>query len=77
MATGFAVRKARLSIYIMPGYADHSAILERLGRHSKGKSCLYLSKLTDADTDFLAELVRAGLEDLATYWPVFPDRPPG
>ena len=69
-ATGFAPRKAKLSIYIMPGYADFSAILARLGKHTKGKSCLYLNKLEDADMDVLAELVRAGLKDLATRWEV-------
>jgi len=70
LATGFAPRKAKLSIYIMPGYADFDAILARLGKHTKGKSCLYLNKLEDADIDVLAELIRAGLRDLASRWPV-------
>ncbi|MGJ8628051.1 MAG: DUF1801 domain-containing protein [Sulfitobacter sp.] len=69
-ATGFAPRKAKLSIYIMPGYADFGEILGRLGKHTKGKSCLYLNKLEDVDMDVLAELVRAGLTDLASHWPV-------
>lgn len=64
LATGFAPRKAKLSIYIMPGYGDFGGILSRLGKHSTGKSCLYLNKLADADMDVLEELVRAGLEDL-------------
>lgn len=72
LATGFAPRKAKLSIYIMPGYADFGPILGRLGKHSIGKSCLYLNKLADADQDVLAELIRAGLRDLATHWPVQP-----
>lgn len=71
-ATGFAPRKAKLSIYIMPGYTDFGPILDRLGKHKKGKSCLYLNKLEDADLDVLAELIRAGLSDLATRWPVHP-----
>ncbi len=71
-ATGFAPRKAKLSIYIMPGYADFGDILARLGKHKIGKSCLYLNKLEDADEDVLAELIRAGLKDLATRWPVHP-----
>lgn len=70
LATGFAPRKAKLSIYIMPGYADFDAILARLGKYTKGKSCLYLNKLEDADMDVLAELIRAGLKDLAGHWPV-------
>lgn len=69
-ATGFAPRKAKLSIYIMPGYADFGHILSRLGKHTKGKSCLYLNKLEDADTEVLKELIRAGLDDLAQRWPV-------
>ncbi|MGB7241457.1 MAG: DUF1801 domain-containing protein [Sulfitobacter sp.] len=69
-ATGFAPRRAKLSIYIMPGYTDFDSILARLGKHTKGKSCLYLNRLEDADLDVLAELIRAGLDDLATRWPV-------
>ncbi|WP_299727331.1 DUF1801 domain-containing protein [uncultured Tateyamaria sp.] len=70
MATGFAPRKAKLSVYIMPGYTDFGPILERLGPHSKGKSCLYITQLARVDTEVLAELVVAGLKDLGTYWPV-------
>ncbi|WP_299859303.1 DUF1801 domain-containing protein [uncultured Roseobacter sp.] len=69
-ATGFAPRKARLSVYIMPGYADFSTILADLGKHKTGKSCLYINKLEDVDTEVLKRLVRAGLEDLASRWPV-------
>ena len=72
LATGFAPRKAKLSVYIMPGYTDFGPILARLGKHSKGKSCLYINRLEDVDLDVLAELVRAGLADLATHWPVRP-----
>lgn len=72
LATGFAPRKAAFSIYIMPGYTDFGDILSRLGKHRTGKSCLYVNKLSDIDPDILAELIRAGLDDLATRWPVRP-----
>lgn len=72
LATGFAPRKSALSIYIMPGYADFSDIHARLGRHKIGKSCLYVNKLADIDLEVLADLIRAGLRDLATRWPVEP-----
>ncbi len=70
LATGFAVRKAELSIYIMPGYADFLAILERLGPHRKGKSCLYIRRLERIELPVLAELIEAGLKDLEQHWPV-------
>ncbi len=69
-ATGFAPRKANHVIYIMPGYADHSTILKDLGKHKIGKSCLYIKKLADVDQEVLKRLIRAGLDDLATHWPV-------
>lgn len=72
LATGFAPRKAEISIYIMPGYTDFSEILSRLGKHRKGKACLYLRHLSDADEAVLRELIRAGLNDLAKRWTVQP-----
>jgi len=72
LATGFSPRKAKHSIYIMPGYSDYSAILARIGKHTKGRSCLYINKLADIDLDVLSQLIRAGLADLNTHWPVRP-----
>lgn len=70
LATGFSPRKANLSVYILPGYTDFGAILDRLGKHKIGKSCLYLNKLDDVDESVLKELISAGLEDLNTRWTV-------
>ncbi|WP_037317026.1 DUF1801 domain-containing protein [Ruegeria halocynthiae] len=72
LATGFSPRKAALSIYIMPGYADFGDILSGLGKHKLGKSCLYVNKLADIDLDVLSRLIRAGLDDLNRLWPVEP-----
>ncbi|MFY0635480.1 MAG: DUF1801 domain-containing protein [Vannielia sp.] len=72
LATGFSPRKANMVVYIMPGYTDFSHILARLGPHRLGKSCLYLGRLARIDQAVLAELIRAGLDDLATRWPVAP-----
>ncbi|WP_068115505.1 DUF1801 domain-containing protein [Tropicimonas marinistellae] len=72
LATGFAPRKANLVIYIMPGYADFEPLLARLGKHRKGRSCLYINKLADIDTGVLEELILAGLADLGKKWPVQP-----
>ncbi|KNG94251.1 DUF1801 domain-containing protein [Pseudaestuariivita atlantica] len=70
LATGFSPRKANMVVYIMPGYADFASILDRLGPHKLGKSCLYLGRLGKVDPDVLKELIRAGIADLQTRWPV-------
>ncbi|HGG05823.1 MAG TPA: DUF1801 domain-containing protein [Aliiroseovarius sp.] len=72
LATGFSPRKAKLVVYILPGYTDFSEILARLGKHKIGKSCLYINKLADIDMDVLEELIRAGLKDLDEKWDVNP-----
>ena len=70
LATGFALGRAEISIYILPGYTDFGHILKDLGKHRLGKSCLYLRRLPDANPIALRALIRAGLDDLATRWPI-------
>lgn len=72
LATGFAPRKANMVLYIMPGYTDFASITERLGKHKMGKSCLYLGAMKNIDETALEDLIRAGLQDLQTNWPVMP-----
>lgn len=70
LATGFSPRKAKHSIYIMPGYADFGPTLKRLGKHTLGKSCLYVNTLDDIDLDVLSELISAGLADLGRKYTI-------
>jgi Domain of unknown function (DU1801) len=72
LATGFSPRKAEISVYILPGYADFGPILAQLGPHRMGKSCLYIRRLDRVDPAVLEDLIRAGLRDLAARWPVHP-----
>lgn len=55
--TGFAPRKDKLSVYIMPGFADFAALMKGLGPHKTGKSCLYIKRLADIDLGKLEALV--------------------
>ena len=55
---GFSPRKQDLTLYIMSGFAGHAELMQKLGRHKTGVSCLYLRTLDDVDLDVLSELVR-------------------
>lgn len=70
MRTGFSPRKQNMVVYIMPGYTNYDPILDRLGKHKKGKSCLYINKLADVDLEVLEELIQAGLDDMAKKYPL-------
>lgn len=71
MVTGFSPRKAKLVLYIMPGYSDMSDELAQLGKHKVGKSCLYINKLADIDEDILRDIVQKGVADMKAKHPVF------
>ena len=49
MKVGFSPRKQNLALYIMPGFNRYAELLEKPGKHSTGKSCLYIKKLVDVD----------------------------
>jgi hypothetical protein len=59
---GFSPRKARHSLYLL-GCGDEQSntsfapLLARLGKHSRGKGCLYVNKLADIDMGVLEEMV--------------------
>ena len=57
LLTGFSPRKQNFSLYIMAGFDRYKGLLERLGKHGTGKSCLYIKRLSDIDVDVLKELI--------------------
>jgi hypothetical protein len=54
---GFSPRKQNLTIYIMTGFDRYPAQLKKLGKHSLGKGCLYIKRLSDVDKKVLKELI--------------------
>ena len=54
---GFSPRKQNLTIYIMAGFDRYGHLLEKLGKHSLGKGCLYIKRLSDVDKKVLKELI--------------------
>jgi hypothetical protein len=56
--TGFSPRKQNLSLYIMAGFDDYEELMNKLGKHKTGKSCLYINKLEDVNLEVLEELVK-------------------
>ncbi|WP_194785237.1 DUF1801 domain-containing protein [Actinomyces haliotis] len=53
----FSPRKAALTVYLSPAVLADEYLTGRLGRHRAGKSCLYLTRLSNADPEVLRELV--------------------
>lgn len=62
--TGFSPRKQSLTLYIMSGFDRYESLLAELGKHSTGKSCLYVKRMQDVDKSVLNELVRQSVEHM-------------
>ena len=54
---GFSPRKQNLTLYLHCQLEKQGALLEKLGKHKIGKSCLYLKKLEDAHLPTLKKLI--------------------
>jgi len=65
MVTGFSPRKTNLTLYIMMGFEKEAALMKKLGKHTTGKSCLYIKRLGDVDMKVLEELVVKGVKAMA------------
>ena len=63
--TGFSPRKQNLTLYIMSGFDQYDSLLANLGKHSTGKSCLYVKKLEDIDLTTLKEMVKLSVDHMA------------
>lgn len=66
MLVGFSPRKAATVVYLMDGYEHRNDMLDRLGPHTIGRSCLYLKRLDDVDVEVLRELITASVQDTRT-----------
>ncbi len=69
MRIGFAPRKRDLTLYIMLGFESFADLLARLGKHKTGKSCLYVKRLADLDTDVLQALIEQSLAHMRETYP--------
>jgi len=65
--TGFSPRKKDLTLYLMMGYEKYKDLLEKLGKHSGGKSCLYINRLSDVHVPTLKKVIKVSVKDLKAY----------
>lgn len=65
MSIGFSPRKQNLSLYILTDSPNCKKLLSKLGKHKRGRSCLYINKLADVDLDVLKALIKDSYEHMA------------
>ena len=63
----FSPRKTDLTLYLTPGFQKYSEMMGKLGKHSTGKSCLYIKRLSDIHLPTLKKLIKTSIKDLNAY----------
>jgi hypothetical protein len=46
----------------MTGFDEYQTLMEKLGKHKTGKSCLYVKKLADIDETVLREIIQRNVD---------------
>ena len=63
----FSPRKGDLTLYLTPGFDKQTEMMQKLGTHSCGKSCLYIKRLSDIHMPTLKKLIKKSIKDLPDY----------
>ncbi len=61
---GFSPRGAASVLYVASGDPGTDGLYRKLGKHSMGKSCLYIKRLDDVDMSVLEQIVSKSVD----YW---------
>jgi Domain of unknown function (DU1801) len=61
LIVGFSPRKAANVLYGTIGFDGAEVLIAKLGKHTTGKGCLYIKKLTDVDMKVLETLVETAV----------------
>lgn len=66
---GFSPRKNAIVLYLSSEFEDREALLSRFGKHTTGKACIYIKKLTDVDLDVLKQMINNSVAYIKKCYP--------
>ena len=64
----FAIRGRDLVVYLWPEGQQQRSLLSKLGKHKRGKSCLYFKQLADLDKSVLEKLVVGSIAEAKLHY---------
>ena len=66
---GFSPRKTKISLYLTTGQAHRDSLLSDFGKHTTGKSCIYINKVADIDVEVLIRLIKQSVIYIKEVYP--------
>ena len=67
---GFSPRKQNLTLYVMAGFDEYDELMDKLGKFTCGKSCIYVKRLSDLHLPTLKKLITASIKHLRKTYPL-------
>ncbi len=64
---GFSPRKAKISLYVSCDADEFAEELAELGKHTRGKGCIYANKLEDIDMGVLERISRTAYKNTKDF----------
>lgn len=61
MVIAFSPRKQNITLYIAPDFEGCDDLIAQLGKHTRGKSCLYIKRLSDVHIPTLKKIIQASV----------------
>jgi hypothetical protein len=66
---GFSPRKKEFSLYVITPEDEHKLLLDKLGKFTKGKSCIYFKRISDLNLDILEMMCIAAIKYIQKHHP--------
>ena len=63
MLIAFSPRKQNITLYLNTQFDDYDELLARLGKHSCGKACLYIKRLSEVHLPTLKQMIRSSVKE--------------
>ena len=65
----FSPRKQNLTLYVAHGFAKYDELMQKLGKHSVSKYCIYVKRLSDIDIPTLKKLFKESFAYMKKKYP--------
>ncbi|PIC84797.1 DUF1801 domain-containing protein [Sporosarcina sp. P1] len=66
---GFSPRKAKISLYVTLENEQREKLLKDFGKHTTGKSCIYINKIADIEIEILKKLIEQSADFIKEIYP--------
>lgn len=66
---GFSPRASAITLYFSGDFEDREQLLEKFGKHTTGKGCIYVKKLNEVNIDTLQKMIAKQIKYIGELYP--------